>query len=80
MEHRTMRSIAAAEVMPLHKARKPAALADADHIHLLIRLELLGENAIARLEVVVSLPQAQLLQKLGAFGARLLQMSRLGFV
>ena len=45
------RRIAAAEVMPLDDARESAALADADHVHFVVGLELVGQNAVARLQV-----------------------------
>ena len=54
MEHRAVRRIAAAEMMALHEAGESAALADADHIHLVVRLELVDQDAVARLEVAVA--------------------------
>ena len=53
-------TFAAAEVMPLDDARETAALADADHVHLLVGLELIDQHLVARLEVVVAGPQPKL--------------------
>ena len=47
-------AFAAAEVMALHHAREPAALADADHVHLVLGLELIHQHLVARLQIVVA--------------------------
>ena len=49
--HRTVRRIAAAEVMPLHETSETAALADTDDIDLVVRFEVIDQDAVARLEV-----------------------------
>ena len=41
----------AAKLMPLHQAGKTAALADADHVHFVVGLELVHQHAVAGLEV-----------------------------
>ena len=77
MEHRPVRRIAAAEVMALHHAREATALADADHVHFFVGLELVGQHAVARLQVAVdAVAQPELAQELHAFGAGLLQVPR----
>src|SRR3982751_5743833 len=65
------------EVVPLDDTRKAAALAHADHIHFVFRLELVYENAVARLQVAVAAVQLELADKENTFGAGLLQMAPL---
>src|ERR1017187_119678 len=80
MEHRPVGAFAAAEVMALHQAGEAAALADADHVHLVLRLELVHQHLVAELEIVVAGPQLELAQELAAFRASLFEMTRGGFV
>ena len=47
-------AFAAAEMMALHHAREAAALADADHVHLFLGLELIHQHFVAGLQIVVA--------------------------
>src|SRR5687767_7245437 len=62
MEHRAVRSRTAAEMMPSHDARESAAFAHADHVHFLVRLELVHQNPITRLQIAMAGTEAKLLQ------------------
>ena len=75
MEHRPVRALAAAEMMPPHNAGETAAFADADHIDLIVGLELIDQHLIAGLEIVVAGPQRKLAQKLRALDVSLFEMA-----
>ena len=81
VEHRTVRGIAAAEMMALDHTRETSALADADDVHFFVGLEFVGEHAVARLQIAVrSVPHPELAQEFHAFGGRLFQVSRVRLV
>src|SRR5258707_10628907 len=80
MVHAAVRGVAAAEVMAFHKAGKSPALADSNHVHLVERLELIYQNAIAEFQVAVATLKPKLLQISRAFDVRFLQMAALGLV
>src|SRR5688572_22050862 len=63
-------------MMALHKAGKPATLALADYIDLVVRLEFFNEDAVARLEVVVAGAQLELTEEFRSFGVRFLEVTR----
>src|SRR6185437_13763257 len=74
VKHGAVRRWTAAKVMALHQAGKAAALARADHIHNVLRLELARQNAIALFQVARALPEMKFTQELDAFGARFRQV------
>src|SRR5262249_53233281 len=74
VEHRTVRAFAAAKVMALDKTREAAALADADHIDLVLRLELIDQDFIAGLQVARSAVEPELTDELGALDSGFLQV------
>src|SRR5208283_1761451 len=80
MEHRPVRAFAAAEVMALHQAGETTALADADHVHLVLGFELVHQHPVAGLEIVVAGRERKLAQEFASFRAGLLEMTRGGLV
>src|ERR1035441_9364779 len=80
VEHGSVRAFAAAEMVALDHAGEPAALADADHIHLVLGLELIHQHLVAGLEIVVAGAQRELAHELGALHAGLLEMAGGGLV
>src|SRR5439155_26752707 len=68
------RAFAATEMMPLHHAGEPATLADSDHVHLVLGLELIDQNLVAGLQIAVPAAGAKLAHELRALDSRFLQM------
>src|SRR5688572_10215145 len=80
MEQRAVRRGTAAEMMPPDDARESAAFAHADHVRFLVRLELVYQNPIARLQIPMARTEAKFLQIAHAVHGRLLQVSRLRLI
>src|SRR6185437_1867606 len=82
MEHRSMRGRTAAEMMPLHQARKSPALTGADDIHHVFGLEFFRQHAIALLQVALAGSPAEMkfTQELDTLSARLRQVLRQRFI
>src|SRR5438105_4452800 len=79
MEHGPVSRIAAPEVVTPDDAGKSAPLAHADHVDFVVGLELVGQNAIACLQITDrSRFEAKLALEFDALGAGLLQMPGLG--
>ena len=49
VKHRSMRCAAAAKMMPLHKAGKPAPLAGSDDVHQFVGVEDIHHDLVARI-------------------------------
>src|SRR5829696_3579655 len=79
VEHRTVGSLTAAEVVPLHNTRKALALADADYVDFVVRLEVFDQDAVAGLEVAVA-GQLELTLELYVLDVGLLQVTCFRFV
>ena len=79
-----MRALAAAEVMALDHAGEAAALADPDHVHLVLGLELIDQHLVARLQIarawVAGLAETKLPDELRARHSGLLQVPCRGLV
>src|SRR5882724_5966445 len=80
MEHRTVRAFAAAEMMPLHYARKTAALAHANHVDLVLGLELIHQHLVAGLGIAIARTQRELPQVAHASHPGLLEVARFRLV
>src|SRR6185369_14477957 len=76
MEHRSVRAFAAAEMMPLDDAGEPAALADADDVHLVPGLELVHQHLVAGLQIAGAAVEAKFANELRSLHPGLLQMPR----
>src|SRR5581483_1044041 len=79
VEHRAVALRAAAEMVALDKTGGTAAFADADHVNLVERLELIHQDAVALFQVVVAGAKLDLAQELHAVSARFLKMTRRRF-
>src|ERR1700735_3528172 len=53
MEHRTVRSVATAEVPALHSALKTFALAHSGNVHKLANFEMIHQDSVARLGFIL---------------------------
>src|SRR3979490_2688449 len=80
MVHGAVRSVSTAEMMAFHKAGKTAALADADHVHLIVRFEFVHQDTVAGLQIAVAIAlQTNFAHESRALSASLLQMACLRF-
>src|SRR5260370_25180935 len=75
VEHRSVRTLAAAEMMPLDHAGESAALADPDHVHHVFGLELVDQNFVPGLQIAIAAVELEFADELRAFHAGFLEMS-----
>ena len=75
MEHGSVRSFAAAEMMALDHAGESATLADPDHVHHIFGLELVDQNFVPGLQVAVAAIELEFADELRAFHSGFLQMT-----
>jgi hypothetical protein len=67
-------------MVALHHAGESFALADANHVHLVLGLELIHQHLVAGFEIVIAGAQRELPHKLGALHAGFLQVAGDGLV
>src|SRR5581483_12392597 len=75
IEHRPMAARTAAEMVALDDASEALALADANHVHFVVWLELFHQNAIAQFQVVITRAQLNLTHDARTLGVRFLEMA-----
>src|SRR2546421_1537771 len=76
MEHRTVRALAAAEMVTLHHTREAAALAHADDVDHVLGLELIHQHLVAGLEIAIARTHRQLAEVAHTARAGLLEVAR----